>query len=264
MTSPRERHRPADEPGVAALRDEGHAVPAGGQHDRSDLWASSRPAAPPGVRPRHRPVQSTAWPAVRSGSVMTRSAPRMATQSSRNARSPAITRQSTARRPHTPPPEVRADATGVGPMPQDTSYAAGWSQSPTAARAILEGPNLAHVVTIDPDGAPQVSCVWVGVDGDEVVFALARPVAQAAQPRARPAHRAVDRVERGQRHGDAGVPRAPGHRPRRGRARAPELLQELAYVYIGPDVRFPPMDDPPPGSVVRITVDRIGGVGPWI
>ena len=43
----------------------------------------------------------------------------------------------------------------------------------------------------------------------------------------------------------------------------PELLQELAHVYAGPDVRFPPMDDPPPGSIVRITVDHIGGVGPW-
>jgi hypothetical protein len=35
-------------------------------------------------------------------------------------------------------------------------------------------------------------------------------------------------------------------------------------VHVGPDVRFPPMDDPPPGSIVRITVDRISGVGPWI
>src|SRR3546814_18883280 len=46
---------------------------------------------------------------------------------------------------------------------------------PDSARAVLEGPHLAHVVTIDPDGAPQVSCVWVGVDGDEVVFASLGP-----------------------------------------------------------------------------------------
>ena len=44
---------------------------------------------------------------------------------------------------------------------------------------------------------------------------------------------------------------------------APELLQRLAHVYLGPDVRFPPMDDPPPGNVIRITPTRIGGVGPW-
>jgi hypothetical protein len=44
---------------------------------------------------------------------------------------------------------------------------------------------------------------------------------------------------------------------------APELLQRLANVYLGPDVRFPPMDDPPPGCILRITVERLGGVGPW-
>jgi hypothetical protein len=53
-----------------------------------------------------------------------------------------------------------------------------------------------------------------------------------------------------------------------GRARiekggAPELLQRLAYTYIGPDVDFPPMPNPPPGFVTRISVERIGGVGPW-
>ena len=53
-----------------------------------------------------------------------------------------------------------------------------------------------------------------------------------------------------------------------GRARierggAPELLQRLAHVYLGPDVHFPPMPDPPPGFVLRTTVERIGGVGPW-
>ena len=53
-----------------------------------------------------------------------------------------------------------------------------------------------------------------------------------------------------------------------GRARlvdggAADLLQRLAYVYLGPDVKFPPMDDPPPGQVIRISVERVGGVGPW-
>ena len=44
---------------------------------------------------------------------------------------------------------------------------------------------------------------------------------------------------------------------------APELLQELAHVYLGPEVRFPPMDDPPPGVRIRIAVERVGGTGPW-
>lgn len=44
---------------------------------------------------------------------------------------------------------------------------------------------------------------------------------------------------------------------------APELLQQLAEVYIGAGVKFPPMDNPPPGYVTRIRIDRIEGVGPW-
>ena len=44
---------------------------------------------------------------------------------------------------------------------------------------------------------------------------------------------------------------------------APELLQRLAHVHLGPEVRFPAMDNPPGGVILHITVDRIGGVGPW-
>lgn len=133
---------------------------------------------------------------------------------------------------------------------------------PDAARALLEGPHLAHVVTLEPDGAPQVSCVWVGVDGDDVVFASLGP------------WRKIRNLERDERvavsvespnvnssgmreylvlHGTATVETGG----------APELLQRLAHVYIGPDVRYPPMDEPPAGSVVRITVDKVAGVGPW-
>jgi hypothetical protein len=44
---------------------------------------------------------------------------------------------------------------------------------------------------------------------------------------------------------------------------APELLQRLAVTYIGPGVKFPPMDNPPPGYVLHIVPERFGGVGPW-
>lgn len=133
---------------------------------------------------------------------------------------------------------------------------------PASARVILEGPNLAHVVTLNPDGAPQVSCVWVGVEGDEIVFGSLGP------------WRKLRNLER-----DARIAlsiESPQQNPMgmreylviQGTARvetggAPELLQQLAHIYIGPEAVFPPMDDPPPGSVVRITVDRLSGVGPW-
>ena len=133
---------------------------------------------------------------------------------------------------------------------------------PPSARAVLDGPNLAHVVTIDPDGSPQVSCVWVRAEGDEVVFGSLGPWRRVRNLERDP--RVAVSVESpvvndiGMReylvlHGTARVERGG----------APELLQELAHTDLGPDARFPPMDDPPAGSVVRITVDRISGVGPW-
>ncbi|MEQ1787882.1 MAG: PPOX class F420-dependent oxidoreductase [Acidimicrobiales bacterium] len=133
---------------------------------------------------------------------------------------------------------------------------------PASAHPILQGPNLAHVVTIDPDGSPQVSCVWVGLDGDEVVFASLGPWRKLRNlerdPRIALSMESTELNHLGMRE----------YLVLQGTARvqtggAPELLQELAHVYLGPDVRFPPMDDPPPGSVVRITVDRLSGVGPW-
>jgi Pyridoxamine 5'-phosphate oxidase len=38
-----------------------------------------------------------------------------------------------------------------------------------SVRAVLDGPGLAHLVTIEPDGRPQASIVWVGLNGDEIV-----------------------------------------------------------------------------------------------
>ena len=38
-----------------------------------------------------------------------------------------------------------------------------------AARELLESDALVHLVTINPDGSPQVSIVWAGLDGDEIV-----------------------------------------------------------------------------------------------
>ncbi|MFP5256859.1 MAG: PPOX class F420-dependent oxidoreductase [Acidimicrobiia bacterium] len=131
-----------------------------------------------------------------------------------------------------------------------------------AARALLEGPNLAHVVTVNPDGSPHVSCVWVGLDGDEVVFASLGPWRKLRNLARDP--RIVLSVE----SGEAAASGMREYLVVQGRARvepggAPQLLQELARTYIGPDVRFPPMDDPPAGSTVHITVEKVSGVGPW-
>ena len=133
---------------------------------------------------------------------------------------------------------------------------------PDSARAVLEGPALAHLVTLDPDGRPQVSIVWIGVDGDELVAAHL------------PEHRKVRNIRRDPRVAvsiEAGTRNEIGLNEYiviHGSARVTEggaaaLLQQLARVYLGPDVKFPPMDDPPAGFITHITVERVGGVGPW-
>ena len=38
-------------------------------------------------------------------------------------------------------------------------------------RALIESGPLAHVVTMNPDGSPQVTVVWIALDGDDVVSA---------------------------------------------------------------------------------------------
>ena len=38
-------------------------------------------------------------------------------------------------------------------------------------RQALTAGNLAHLVTLNKDGSPQVSIVWVGLEGDEIVCA---------------------------------------------------------------------------------------------
>ncbi len=40
---------------------------------------------------------------------------------------------------------------------------------PDSARAVLESAALAHLVTLNPDGSPQVTVVWVDLDGDQIV-----------------------------------------------------------------------------------------------
>jgi hypothetical protein len=105
--------------------------------------------------------------------------------------------------------------------------------------------------------------VWVAVDGDDLLTAHLNP-----------ALRKLENVRRDPRvtvSFEGSEIRPPGLREYvvvQGRATieeggAPELLQQLARVYLGPDVRFPPMDDPPPGVVMRIAVERVSGIGPW-
>jgi PPOX class probable F420-dependent enzyme len=41
---------------------------------------------------------------------------------------------------------------------------------PDEAKHLFEGKDFAHLATINPDGSPQVSPVWIGLDGGLVTF----------------------------------------------------------------------------------------------
>ena len=134
---------------------------------------------------------------------------------------------------------------------------------PDSARELIESGALAHLVTLNEDGSPQVTCVWVGIDGDELVSAHLA----AGQQKLRNVRR-DPRVALSLEGTGIQPPGLKEYLVVHGRARlveggAPELLQRLAHVYLGPDVKFPPMDDPPPGYVMHIAVERVGGVGAW-
>lgn len=134
---------------------------------------------------------------------------------------------------------------------------------PVAARALLESDAVAHVATIDEDGGPQVTLAWVGLEGGEIVIATLPDQRKIRNLRRDP--RVVLSVAAPTRNawglteylvvvGTARVTEGG----------APELLQRLAHTYLGPDVVFPAMPDPPPGFVTRITPRRLGGVGSWV
>lgn len=133
---------------------------------------------------------------------------------------------------------------------------------PQEVRDLIESGCNAHIVTLNPDGSPQVTLVWVGFDGDDVVaghLPRNRKVRNVARdPRVAISLEAKTKSTMGLTqyavlYGEA----------RLQEGGAPELLQRLAEVYIGPGVKFPPMENPPPGYVMRIRVDRVEGVGPW-
>jgi PPOX class probable F420-dependent enzyme len=134
---------------------------------------------------------------------------------------------------------------------------------PAEARELIESPALGHLVTLNPDGSPQVTCIWVGLDGGELVSGhLSGEQRKLHNVRRNP--RVTVSIEGTAMHGPGMKEYLVVH----GSARieeggGAELLQRLAQVYLGPHVKFPPMDDPPDGFVMRITPERLGGFGRW-
>jgi len=134
---------------------------------------------------------------------------------------------------------------------------------PDSAKELIRTGALGHLVTLGRDGEPHVTCVWAAVEGEDLLTAhLNRRLRKLENVRRDP--RVAISFEGTRIH-------PPGLREYvvvYGRAAieeggAPELLQAVARVYLGPEIRFPPMEDPPPGIRLRIAVERVAGIGPW-
>lgn len=130
------------------------------------------------------------------------------------------------------------------------------------AQVLLGSDAVAHVWTRNADGSPQVSVVWVIAQGDEILFGTDTK-SQKAKNLARDPHvilsiEDTERNERGfQRHlvvrGQATI--EPGD---------PQLMDQLAMKYLGLKRHPLALRDSPTSVVVRVTIDRISGVGPWV
>lgn len=131
-----------------------------------------------------------------------------------------------------------------------------------SVRRVVEGGRLAHLVTLNADGSPQVTCVWTGIEDGEIVCAHLGAWQKVKNVRRDPRVALSIEAEGVNAIGLANYLVVHGT-ARVTEGGAPALLQELARRYLGPDVKFPPMPEPPPGFVMRIAPERFGGVGPW-
>jgi PPOX class probable F420-dependent enzyme len=132
---------------------------------------------------------------------------------------------------------------------------------PAELRELIQSGPLAHLTTINADGSPQVSVIWIGLDGDDVVsghmnwYAKLRNIER--DPRVVLSFEAPR--DRGAFLNPYAVLRArAASEPSDG---AWDLLNRLTKVYLSPATDFPAPRGP--GYIVRYSVERVSGVGPW-
>lgn len=130
------------------------------------------------------------------------------------------------------------------------------------ARRLIESDAVAAVVTLRRDGSPHLTAAWIGLEGDEIVLGTLDDQAKLRNLRRDP-RIALTLLSDGVNQWGLREYLVVEGTARVTEGGAPELLQRLAHTYLGPDVVFPAMPDPPAGYVTRVTVERVSGIGPW-
>lgn len=134
---------------------------------------------------------------------------------------------------------------------------------PAPAEALLGSDALAHVVTTNSDGTPQVSVVWCGVREDHILFCTEGNTAKVANIRRDP--RVVLSIEDEARN----LSGTQQHLVVRGRAEVvgpadKDLCDELCRVYVGTADHPLNLSRSDTALTISVTVERLGGNGPWV
>jgi PPOX class probable F420-dependent enzyme len=131
---------------------------------------------------------------------------------------------------------------------------------PRELRDLISSGPLTHLTTINADGSPQVTLIWIGLDGDDIVSGHMSQYLKLRNVERDP--RVVLSFTAPRTPGiflnEYAVLRATATVTRGG---AWDLLNRLAKVYMAPNAEFPaPKGD---GFIMRYSIERVAGVGPW-
>jgi PPOX class probable F420-dependent enzyme len=138
---------------------------------------------------------------------------------------------------------------------------------PESAHRLFDEPKNVTVVTIDPDGSPQVSLVWAERDGDDLLIGVEDKHRKTRNLRRDPRVTLLVQDDRVSPRGLTQYLVIRGTAKLEGPGIAAEykaLMDRQTRRYLGLDA-FPYGDGVYAGAVIaRVTVDRVGGEGPWV
>jgi PPOX class probable F420-dependent enzyme len=124
-----------------------------------------------------------------------------------------------------------------------------------AQRHVFEKPNYGHLATLMPDGSPQVSPVWVDVDGDDILVntALGRRKAENVRRDPRVAISIIDNA-------DPFTMVAVRGKAELDETGAEEHIDALARKYLGIE-RYPNRAPGERRVLIRIHPEHVAGMG---